>query len=373
MNFKKLCFWVEIFFIGLNNVLASGDMNLDKNFVNIYLFYADTCKHCEAERELLMELEERYKNIRIYEYEITEDDNAHLLEEVAELKGTIVTGVPFTIIGDTVYKGYNLELSKPRFMATIEYYLNYGYEDIVGEFIGNIEVPEVSSIKDKPSIDKYIDDYINYKIDFPLVGEVNAKDKIISVVVILMGLSFGMKSYSVLGWLFLIGIFLSRIKSENKVKVGITFLVISIFTNIFLIMTGINLEKWSIFMDVIRIIVGTGLIGFIIMRILIYFNRNKIKDTLNSKINSKKISMVESGLKIIGIVLLCFMINLLKIDNASYVNKMFLEYLSINNLTILTKIAYMILYVIMGVFIDIGIFFVGVKFLGKNRNVVIKK
>lgn len=369
MKFRKLWILLGIFLIGINWVLAD-DTKKDKNFVNIYLFYSDTCKHCESERKLLSELEREYENIRIYEYEITNDENAHLLEEIAKLKGTTATGVPFTIIGDMVYKGYSIELSKPRFMATIEYYLEYGYGDIVGEFIGNIELPEYSLIGDIPPIDKYIDDYINYKINFPLIGEVNTKDKTISFVVILMGLASLMRQSSWLGWLLLIGIFLSDIKNQSKVKIGIIYLMISILTNIFFIMTGIGLGNISRFMNVMWIIVGIGIVGFIIMNSL---TENKRKDITNNNINLEKISVVKKILIVLGIILFCFIIRLLKIDEIIQLNNMFLRYLSINNLTVLTKITYIILYIIIEMFIDIVIFFIGVKILEKSSNVIIKK
>ena len=76
----------------------------EKNLVNIYLFHSNTCSHCAAEKELLNELEDKYDNIRIYKYEISDKKNVDLLDEVALMFDTKVTGVPFTVIGEKVYK-----------------------------------------------------------------------------------------------------------------------------------------------------------------------------------------------------------------------------------------------------------------------------
>ena len=53
----------------------------DKNLVNIYMFYSNTCPHCASEKKLLNELEKKYDSIRIYKYEVSEDNNSKLLED----------------------------------------------------------------------------------------------------------------------------------------------------------------------------------------------------------------------------------------------------------------------------------------------------
>ena len=47
----------------------------EKNLVNIYLFYSDSCPHCKEEKKLLAEIQEDYDNVRIYQYEVNSDNN----------------------------------------------------------------------------------------------------------------------------------------------------------------------------------------------------------------------------------------------------------------------------------------------------------
>ena len=131
---KKCLLIFLMFIVSLPVVFADTDNSKKDNLVNIYLFYSDTCPHCAEEEKLLDELKDKYKNIKIYRYEIGNQENSILLDEVAGLFDTTVTGVPFTVIGGKVYKGFSYENSKAKFMGTIEYYSEYGYKDIVGEY-----------------------------------------------------------------------------------------------------------------------------------------------------------------------------------------------------------------------------------------------
>ncbi len=117
---SRIIFIFILFIIGINYTYAE-----EKNLVNIYLFYSDTCPHCHEELTYLDKFEEKYDNVRIYKYEIGNSRNAILLDEVASLFDTQVSGVPFTIIGDKYFKGFSYESYYDRFVASIEYYLTY--------------------------------------------------------------------------------------------------------------------------------------------------------------------------------------------------------------------------------------------------------
>ena len=105
---NKILFILIIGLLFIPRVFAS----IDKNLVNIYLFYSDTCPHCAEEKKLLSELDDKYDNIEIYKYEISDKDNYNMLNDVAEILDTTVTGVPFTVIGEKVYKGFSYDTIK---------------------------------------------------------------------------------------------------------------------------------------------------------------------------------------------------------------------------------------------------------------------
>ena len=76
--------------------------------VNVYLFRGEGCPHCEEMLEFFDSIEEefgQYYTMNTYEVWYNQD-NADLMEEVAEKLGVSVTGVPFLVIGDQTWNGY---------------------------------------------------------------------------------------------------------------------------------------------------------------------------------------------------------------------------------------------------------------------------
>ena len=73
----KILFLVICLFSFCNVVNAVSE----KNLVNIYLFHSYTCKHCKEEIKLLDELEKEYDNIKVYKYEVNENENGELLKK----------------------------------------------------------------------------------------------------------------------------------------------------------------------------------------------------------------------------------------------------------------------------------------------------
>ena len=76
--------------------------------VNVYLFRGEGCPHCEEMLEFFDSIEEefgQYYTMNTYEVWYKQE-NADLMEEVAEKLGVSVTGVPFLVIGDQTWNGY---------------------------------------------------------------------------------------------------------------------------------------------------------------------------------------------------------------------------------------------------------------------------
>lgn len=103
--------------------------------VNVYLFFGEECPVCEKEKQFLNEIKNKYENIKIYYYEVWHNpENSKKLEEVSSLMDVSVNGVPFTVVGDRVLKGYNDKIGK-RIEEIILEYTNTSYDDKVGRFL----------------------------------------------------------------------------------------------------------------------------------------------------------------------------------------------------------------------------------------------
>lgn len=76
--------------------------------VNVYIFRGSTCGYClKAVAYFASIIPEygQYFNLKTYEVWANED-NSNLLENVASVLGKEVRGVPFIVIGDSVFSGY---------------------------------------------------------------------------------------------------------------------------------------------------------------------------------------------------------------------------------------------------------------------------
>ena len=76
--------------------------------VNIYFFRGQGCSHCAEAEEWFKSIEEEYGSyFKVVDYETWYDEeNAKLMQEVAEARGEQAEGVPYIIIGDKSWNGF---------------------------------------------------------------------------------------------------------------------------------------------------------------------------------------------------------------------------------------------------------------------------
>lgn len=358
---KRILFLFMLSILFIPSVFA----NSEKNLVNIYLFYSDTCPHCSSEKELLAELKEEYDNIRIYKYEVSDSNNSKLLFEIADMFDTKVTGVPFTVIADKVYKGFSYENSKSKFVGTIEYYSNHGYKDVVGEYLGGIELPDYE-IENNEDAEMFIDAYGNKKIPF-LWFTIETKNLALPVVSILIGLVDGFNPCAMWVLLFLISMLIGMKDKKRMWSLGITFLVTSALIYLLFMLTWLNVASLITSINWVRTIIGLVAIAGAVVNLYGYFKNRKtegctvVDDKKRNKIfdRIKKFTQEKNFiLAIIGVIILAVSVNVVELACSAGLPVMFIEILSINNLTIIEEIVYIGLYMLFFLLDDLIIFFI---------------
>lgn len=384
-NIKKITLGILIFLIGItisrNNYVLAEEVEEESNIVNIYLFYSDTCPHCAKEKIFLDDIIKNNDNVRIYKYEINNKDNGYLLDEVASLMDTNVSGVPFTIIGNKFYKGYNEENSPVRFKAAIEYFSKYGYDDIVGKYINNrnnldIEIPEYDNNidndknEDIPSVDEYAENYNNIRFNLPLIGTVETKNLTLPVIAILIGLVDGFNPCAMWVLLFLISMLIGMKDKKKMFILGITFLLSSSLIYLLFMVAWLNVADLLLSINYVR--VGIGIIALIgaLVSLIDYFKHRK--DNGCSVVDDKKRSKIFNRIKkftheknlllaLIGVVLLACSVNIVELACSAGLPVMFIQILSMNNLTIIEEIIYIGLYMFFFLIDDMIVFFIAVR------------
>ena len=362
---KKILLLFVLCILFIPSVYAESSDNL----VNIYLFYSDTCPHCSAEKKLLDELKEDYDNIRIYKYEVNTGDNAELLFEVAEMFDTEVTGVPFTVIADKVYKGFNYDNYKSKFLATIEYYSLHGYKDVVGEYLGNVELPSYEINEDASSEEEFkqfIDEYDNKKIKF-LWFTIETKNLALPLVSILIGLVDGFNPCAMWVLLFLISMLIGMKDKKRMWSLGITFLVTSALIYLLFMIAWLNVATFLTSVSIVRLLLGLIALSGGIVNLYGYFKNRKtegctvVDDKKRNKIfdRIKKFTREKNFfLAIIGVIALAISVNIVELACSAGLPVMFIEILSMNHLTIIEEVIYIGLYMLFFLLDDLVIFFI---------------
>ena len=364
----KILFLVICLFSFCNVVNAVSE----KNLVNIYLFHSYTCKHCKEEIKLLDELENEYDNIKVYKYEVNENGNGELLKNISEIMGSKVTGTPYTIIGNKVFSGYDYENSKGRFKGAIEYYSKYGYEDKVGEYISSIPLPSYEVKDTDPDVDEYINDYISYKVKLPLIGEVKLKNLTLPLITVVIGLADGFNPCAMWVLLFLISMLIGMKDKKRMWILGSTFLLTSALIYLIFMMSWLNLANLLISVVWVRVIIAiVSLVGgFINLRGYIKHRKVSGCDVVDDKKRNKIITRIKKftteknfWLAILGVIVLAISVNVVELACSAGLPVMFIEILSLNNLTAIEEIIYIVLYMLFFLLDDFVVFVIAMTTL----------
>lgn len=94
-----------------NVEVTSGETEVQEedNRVKIYFFRGEGCPHCADAEEFFNSIEEEYgQYYKILDYETWyNSDNAALLQKVGEARNEKISGVPYILIGDKSWSGYD--------------------------------------------------------------------------------------------------------------------------------------------------------------------------------------------------------------------------------------------------------------------------
>ncbi|MDD3241605.1 MAG: TIM44-like domain-containing protein [Bacilli bacterium] len=190
MNKKILMLIITVF----SSFIICTNVDAKVNEVNIYLFYGETCPHCEKEQKYLESLQKEYTNIKIYKYEVWNNtSNKNLMYSIKKELGTVEDErVPFTVIGDYGFIGYS-DSKNSIFEEKIDFYSRNTYTNKAGSLLGisyNVldqepkEIPTKSATTKKETEQKLTSKQQNIKetlIDFKdnVIENVNSFIKLI--------------------------------------------------------------------------------------------------------------------------------------------------------------------------------------------------
>lgn len=331
--------------------------------IDVHLFYSKTCPHCKAERKYLENLKENNDNVQIHLYEITEnEENRALLSKVQDIIEAPSNYVPYTVIGNKHFEGFNND-TKLKIENTIKAYEENNYIDIVGGIADNSITKDnyKDLIKDK---DVKVED----TVDVPLLGKINPKSVSLPLLAVIIGVVDGFNPCAMWVLIFLLSMLLNMKNKKRMWSLGMTFLLTSAFIYLLFMVAWLNIVITLTQIKWIQVLISlVALVGaFINFRS--YYKERK-KDAGCSVVDDKKRKKIFNRIKkftteksfilaTLGVIALAVSVNIVELACSAGLPLLFTQILALNNLNPYQSIIYILIYIFFFLLDDLIVFII---------------
>ena len=309
-------------------------VEITENKINLYLFRGEGCPHCRKEEEWLEEIKKKYEDyLNVYDFEVWySKENQEKYVTATEIMEINTNSIPFTIVGEKTFVGFSDTLKN------------------------NIE----------RAIKGYIGDEINKNhMKLPLLGDINVKDASIPLVAVILGFIDGFNPCAMWILLFLINLFINFKNKKKAWILGFAFLIVSAL--VYLIsMLGLNLVINIIAINWIKKAIAIFILIAGLLNLRKYLKTRK-EDTGCTVVDDKKRKKLITKMKkimnsnnfifaLFGIIVLAISVNLIELTCSLGFPVIFTEILSINKVTGILRIVYLLIYVLFYMIDDLLVF-----------------
>lgn len=338
---------IKCFFLFLL-IFFISDVNAKE--INIDFFYGNGCPICSKEEKFLEEIEKKY-DVKINKYETWyNEENAKLLDETKEKYNTTGRGVPYTVVEDSAFLGFNTTISSQ-------------IEDKIKSISNDNNVN--NDDKNDQKEDKTI-------YDIPLIGKVDIKKVSVLLVSIVIGIVDGFNPCAMWVLLFLISTLLGMKDRKRMWIIGLTFLLTSALVYM-VIMLGwleivVNITTSILIRNIIAVIAVIG--GLINLRTFIKSKKTSgctiIDDNKRTKVFEKIKSFTKEKslfLALLGVITLAIGVNVVELACSAGLPLVFTQVLAVNNITGVNALMYVLVYIFFFLIDDLLIFIIAMTTL----------
>lgn len=349
--------YIFLFILSFLFILPSINAE-EKKQVNVYLFHSNTCSHCKAETEFLNEIQKEYENLKINLYEINDvKENKELMINIKKKLNIDSPMVPFTVIGDYYYIGYN-DGVKDGIKNLIEKYTSEEQYDVIKDIIDG---KDVSNFKIKNG-------EIN-KIS-TVFGEIDPAKVSLPILSVIMGAIDGFNPCAMWVLIFLITMLFNMENKKRMWALGITFLVTSALIYLVFMFVWLGVAtKLLTTISWLKLLIGLiALIGAFIN--LKGFIKSIVKKDAGCEVvdNSKRKKIISKIKKytseksfilaMLGVMLLAISVNAIELACSAGLPVLFTNVLALNDVNFIEKCIYIFIYIFFFLIDDIIVFFV---------------
>ena len=331
----------------------------------LYLFHGRGCPHCAEEQSFLNNIKKDYANLKIVKYEVWyNEENALMLEKIKKKLEITGSGVPVTIIGDSVIIGYGSGTGE-KIKRAIEYYQKEEYRDVVFEILEGTYQKGDTNEKSFSKKEEKSDEEMT--ISIPFVGKINLKKVSLATAAIVIGFIDGFNPCAMWVLLFLISVLIGMKNRKRMWLLGLAFLVTSAFVYMLIMLSWIQIAmKVTTIIWIRNIIAVVAIIGggFNLYQFVKSKNSSgcQIVDDKKRKKIFKKIRTFTSEksflLALLGVIGLAVSVNLVELACSAGLPLVFTELLALNHVNSVMKFLYTLVYIIFFLIDDLIIFFI---------------
>jgi len=325
-------------FLGNPEFVLAQETSFEINF-----FYSNTCPHCKDEKEFLKEVELKYPEVKINQYEvISSKENQELLTdfyEKYEVPEREQGYVPVTFTPDKYFIGFSEQIA-----SNIEICLK---DCLVGE-----------------------ETITSQKIKIPFLGEIDVSKMSLPALTITLGALDGFNPCAMWILLFLITLLLNVRSRKRMYLIGGTFILASGIIYYLILTAWLKLFLAVSYVNLTRILIGVFALGLGLWQIKNFINyqpgvckvtdgkqglQEKIKNGLKNHAEKLVLSPLNLGI-IGGIILLALGVNLVEFFCSAGLPAIYTRILSLNNVSNLNYHLYLLLYTFVFMLDDLIIF-----------------
>ena len=362
---KKL---ISIILLSILFVIFPVKVNAEERVVNIHLFYGESCPHCAAEKEFLKEYLKDRDNVKLYTYEVFNDQsNVELMSKVADEMGIKVSGVPFTIIGKKTLIGYSDGVTDEDIKKAVEKYLNEDneYRDYAGEITGKVS-KETPKQEEKKETKKEENKDSKYEKTVPVFGKINAKKVSLPLLAVVLGFVDGFNPCAMWILIFLITMLLNMKDRKKMWILGLIFILTSGVVYLMFMLAWLNLAVFISKLTYIKLLISLVAITVGIINLINYgksLNKDDGCEVVDKKDRKKIMNRIikvttqsKFILAILGIIVLAASVNIVELMCSIGIPLLFTQILAMNDLSTFSYIAYMFIYILFFLVDDILVF-----------------
>lgn len=342
---KKLIFVILILSLCSFDFVFSQTEKIEINF-----FYSAICPHCAEEKEFLKNLEKKYPEIEVKEYEIIyNSENQKILKdfyEKYEVPEKERGWVPVTFTPTKYFLGFNQQVAE------------------------NIENCLKACIGENGAISQ--------KIKIPIFGTLDLSKMSLPALTLILGALDGFNPCAMWILLFLITLLINTRSRKRMWLIGGTFIAASGIVYFLLLSAWFNLFLAISYVNLTRISIGIFALGIGAWQIKKFINykgvcpvtdgSTKLKDRVRNglKDRAEKLALSPFTFGILaGVIILAFGINLIEFFCSAGLPAIYTRILALNVLSTLNYYFYILLYTLVFMLDDLIILLIAVITLSK--------